>query len=325
MRMTELPDDGLPPFDPDAYERTLRMVSFLHHWFEPTIEGLEHVPSEEGGLIVTNHGHFGMDLPIFLSLVLDGTGRPVRALGDRVVFGTPLLRDWAQKMGAIEGEPETTIELLKDDQLVLVYPGGAKEALGDPHEAYRLQWDRSRGFIRTALRAQKPIIPIAGIGNEELYVQVVSKDKVRESGVGRLISKLLGDKYVFPVYMGLGPIPFPSDLHYLVGEPIYLPHGPEAANDEALVEELRQQVTEATQSLIDKGLREREAANAAPGADAGAAAAADADTDAGADAAAAADTVTDSDADAATATATATATDSPGGAPHQPQGRAAHR
>jgi 1-acyl-sn-glycerol-3-phosphate acyltransferase len=287
--MTERPDDGLPPFDPDAYERTLRMVSFLRHWFEPTMEGVENIPSNEGGLIVTNHGHFGMDLPVLLSLVLDGTGRPVRALGDRVVFGTPFFREWAQMMGALEGEPETTVELLKDDQLVLVYPGGAKEALGDHHEAYQLQWERSRGFIRTALRAQKPIIPVAGIGNEELYVQVVSKDKVRESGVGRLISKLLGDKYVFPVYMGLGPIPFPSDLHYLVGEPIYLPHGPEAAQDEAIVEELRQQVTEATQSLIDKGLRQRE--NAGADADTATATATAADTDT------AADTATDTDTD----------------------------
>jgi 1-acyl-sn-glycerol-3-phosphate acyltransferase len=257
MRMTEPSETQLPPFDPRAYERTLGAVSFLRHWFEPTIEGLENIPTDTGGLIVTNHGHFGIDLPVLLSLVLDGTGRPVRALGDRLVFAAQFFRDWAHLMGAVEGEPEIATQLLEDDQLVLVYPGGAKEALSNPHEAYRLQWEGSRGFIRTALRAQKPIIPIAGLGNEELYVQVVSKDRVRESGVGRLISKLLGDKYVFPVYMGLGPIPFPSDLHYLVGEPIYLDHGPEAAEDEEIVAELHQQVTEATQSLIDRGLSAR--------------------------------------------------------------------
>ena len=262
MRMTEPSETQLAPFDPRAYERALRAVSFLRHWFEPSIEGLENIPRDTGGLIVTNHGHFGIDLPVLLSLVLDGTGRPVRALGDRLVFAAPFFRDWAHLMGAVEGEPEIATQLLEDDQLVLVYPGGAKEALSNPHEAYRLQWQGSRGFIRTALRAQKPIIPVAGLGNEELYVQVVPKDRVRESGVGRLISKLLGDKYVFPVYMGLGPIPFPSDLHYLVGEPIHLGHGPEAATNDDLVAELHQQVTEATQALIDRGLREREGTDA---------------------------------------------------------------
>jgi 1-acyl-sn-glycerol-3-phosphate acyltransferase len=273
--MTEPSETQLPLFDPRAYERALQAVSFLRRWFEPTIEGLENIPVDTGGLMVTNHGHFGMDLPVLLSLVLDGTGRPVRALGDRLVFAAPFFRDWAHLMGAVEGEPEIATQLLEDDQLVLVYPGGAKEALSRPHEAYRLQWEGSRGFVRTALRAQKPIIPIAGLGNEELYVQVVSKDRVRESAVGRFISKLLGDKYVFPLYMGLGPIPFPSDLHYLVGEPIELHHGPEAAEDEELVAEIHQQVTEATQNLIDSGLRARSGADAGTGTDA------DAGTDAG--------------------------------------------
>jgi 1-acyl-sn-glycerol-3-phosphate acyltransferase len=258
MRINEPTQTHLPPFDPRAYERSLQYVSFLRRWFQPTIEGLGNIPLEEGGLIVTNHGHFGLDLPVLLSLILEGTGRPVRALGDRVVFAAPFFRDWAHMMGAVEGEPEIAIQLLQDDQLVLVYPGGAKEALCDPEDAYRLQWENSQGFIRTALRAQKPIIPIAGLGNEELYVQVVSQDRVRESSIGRFISKLLGDKYVFPVYMGLGPIPFPSDLHYLVGDPIYLPHGPEAATDDQIVSELHRQVTKATQMLIDKGLHDRD-------------------------------------------------------------------
>lgn len=269
MRMTEPSETQLPPFDPRAYERALRAVSFIRRWFEPTIEGLENIPPDSGGLIVTNHGHFGMDLPVLLSLVLDGTGRPVRALGDRLVFAAPFFRDWAHLMGAVEGEPEIATQLLEDDQLVLVYPGGAKEALSNPQEAYRLQWQGSRGFIRTALRAQKPVIPIAGLGNEELYVQVVSKDRVRQSGVGRLVSQLFGDKYVFPVYMGLGPIPFPSDLHYRVGEPIYLPHGPEAADDEDIVNELHAKVTTATQALIDEGLRARADADADADADLG--------------------------------------------------------
>jgi 1-acyl-sn-glycerol-3-phosphate acyltransferase len=160
-------------------------------------------------------------------------------------------------MGAIEGEPETTVHLLEDDQLVLVYPGGAREALGDSKDAYRLQWENSRGFIRTALRAQKPIVPVAGLGNEELYVQVVPQDRVRKSGIGRFISQLLGDKYVTPIYVGLGALPFPTELHYIIGKPIHLPHGPEAAEDPEIVATLHREVTETTQRLIDEGLEAR--------------------------------------------------------------------
>ena len=35
-------------------------------------------------------------------------------------------------------------------------------------------------------------------------MQLVSQKQVRESGIGRFVSKLLGEKYVFPLYMGLG-------------------------------------------------------------------------------------------------------------------------
>lgn len=265
--MTERSKSSPQPLDPEAYERLLQRVSFLHQWFQPTVEGLENIPREQGALIVTNHGHFGIDLPVLLRLILEGTGRIVRSLGDRVVFALPVFRDLAHSMGAIEGEPEATVQLLQDDQLVLVYPGGAKEALSGPEDAYRLQWESSHGFIRTALRAQKPIIPIAGLGNEELYVQVVSQDRVRQSGVGRFISQLLGDKYVMPIYMGLGALPFPTDLHYIIGEPIDLPHGPEAAEDPNIVAELHRRVTETTQRLIYEGLDQRERDAAAAGAD----------------------------------------------------------
>ncbi len=262
MHMDETTDIRLPPFDRQAFERMIRRTSILRQWFQPTIDGTENIPAEEGALLVTNHGNFGLDLPVLIGLIHEHAGRVLRALGDRVIFATPIFRDLARDFGVIEGEPETTIRLLQDDQLVLVYPGGAKEALRAPEDAYRLQWEGSRGFIRTALRAQKPIIPVAGIGNEELYVQVVPKDRVRESRVGRFISQFLGEKYVTPIYMGLGALPFPTELHYIIGEPIRLPYGPEAADDEEIVAELHRQVTETTQQLIYRGLDERKEATA---------------------------------------------------------------
>jgi 1-acyl-sn-glycerol-3-phosphate acyltransferase len=257
MHMDEPTKTTLPPFDRHAFEGMIRKSAILKQWFQPTLEGAENIPAEGGALLVSNHGNFGVDLLVLVTLFHERLGRVLRSLGDRVVFATPIFRDLARTMGVIEGEPEATVRLLQDDELVLVYPGGAKEALSAPEDVYRLQWESSRGFIRTALRAQKPIIPVAGIGNEELYVQVVSKDRVRESRVGRLVSQFLGDKYVTPLYMGLGMLPFPTELHYLIGEPIHLPYGPEAADDDEIVGKLHQQVTEATQQLIYQGLDQR--------------------------------------------------------------------
>lgn len=262
MHMTEPTKTTPPSFDRQAFERLIRRSAIVHQWFQPTIEGIENIPSEGGALLVTNHGQFGLDLVVVIGLIHHHAGRVLRTLGDRVVFATPVFRDLAQNWGIIEGEPAATVRLLQEGELVLVYPGGAKEALCAPEDAYRLHWEKARGFVRTALRAQVPIIPLAGIGNEELYVQVVAKDRVRESAFGRFVSELLGDKYVMPIYMGLGILPFPAELHYIVGEPIHLPYGPEAADDDEIVAKLHQQVTDATQELIYRGLDERKQANA---------------------------------------------------------------
>ncbi|MBW2546432.1 MAG: hypothetical protein DRH23_11150 [Deltaproteobacteria bacterium] len=269
MHMTDPTKPALPPFNRHAFERMIRLTAILDQWFQPTIEGVDNIPAQGGALLVTNHGNFGLDLAVLIGLIHERAGRVIRSLGDRVVFATPVVRDLARTMGVIEGQPAATVALLQDDQLVLVYPGGAKEALSSPEDAYRLQWEGSRGFIRTALRAQKPIIPVAGIGNEELYVQLVSKDRVRESRIGRFVSGLLGEKYVTPIYMGLGVIPFPTELHYIIGEPIHLPYGPEAADDEKIVAELHRQVTETTQQLIYQGLDDREKAGTDTVADSG--------------------------------------------------------
>jgi hypothetical protein len=81
-----------------------------------------------------------------------------------------------------------------------------------------------------------------------------------------------------PIYMGLGALPFPTELHYIVGGPIRLPYGPEAADDPGIVATLHRQVTETTQRLIDDGLEQRDRAAADTGADTGAGTGADTDT-----------------------------------------------
>jgi hypothetical protein len=98
--------------------------------------------------------------------------------------------------------------------------------------------------------------------------------------------------------MGLGLLPFPAELHYIVGEPIRLPHGPEAADDPGIVAELHRQVTEATQQLIDLGVEQRKLASTDAGTDT------DANTDAGTDTDANTDAGTDNVPDADTVAGT---------------------
>lgn len=246
------------PYDLDleAFDRSMRRMDVLVQWFRPHLTGVENLEGLEGALIVTNHGSLGMDLPVLLSRLYKKTGRRLRALGDRVVFATPGFREAALNMGIVEGEPEITHRLLTSGELVLVYPGGADEALSSAEDRYKLFWDGHYGFIRTALRAGVPIVPLAGIGTDETYLQLVSRRRVRHSGLGRFIEKYVGEKYVIPWVQGIGLFPLPVRIHYLVGEPIELGYGPEAATDDAIVVELHAKVKAATEALIQRGLEE---------------------------------------------------------------------
>ena len=240
-------------FDRRGFMRAMRRTAPLYRWFRPTVEGIDNIPPVEGALVVTNHGSLGLDLPVFIRVIYDNTGRVLRSLGDRVVFATPGFREAAAQMGIIEGQPDAAVRLLKNDQLVLVYPGGAAEALCEPNERYKLQWEHSLGFVRTALRAQKPIIPVASVGNAELYKQIASRTRVRRTLLGKFITRYVGDKYVLPLYMGLGAWPLPKRIHYVIGEPIRFPYEPQSAHDEDIVRACHAQATAATQQLLDEG------------------------------------------------------------------------
>jgi len=52
---------------------------------------------------------------------------------------------------------------LSHDQLVLVMPGGVREALKPRELRYRLLWGHRYGFVRAALRNQTPIVPVASV------------------------------------------------------------------------------------------------------------------------------------------------------------------
>lgn len=245
--------------DMAEFRRGLRRLDPMSRYFRVTLEGAENIPEQGGALLVGNHGPFGMDAPFLIKEIYDHRHRFVRALADRVIFQTPFYRLGPASFGVLEGEPEQAVRLLQKDKLVLVYPGGAKETARSPKEKYQLRWDGHYGFIRVALRAQKPIIPVACIGIDDLFFQPVTQEQMLKTPLGKYIAEKYGnEKYAMPVYMGLGPLPIPRKLTYHVGWPIHLGYGPEAANDREVVAKCHTLVKAETEKLIAYGLRTRE-------------------------------------------------------------------
>ena len=244
--------------DEESYRRTVEWARALRFYFRPSFEGFEVFRRPGGLLVAANHGLFAMEAPSLLLGVWDASGRAIRGLGDRVLYATELQRKILGPTGGVEGTPENAHLLLTRGEICYVCPGGAREALASAKDRYKLFWEGHDGFLRCANRAGAPIVPMAVIGIDEIYRQVLDAQAVRDTHLGVAIRALLGEKYVVPLYVGLGPLPLPMKLRFLAGEPIEVPADPSKAEDPAVVAELHAKTVAAVEALIAKGLADRE-------------------------------------------------------------------
>jgi 1-acyl-sn-glycerol-3-phosphate acyltransferase len=151
-------------------DRTL--VDFFYHlWFRVEVEGIEHVPSAGGALIVSNHaGALPPDAPMIAKAIKEEhpRPRPLHLTVEHFFKGYPGFSMLLPKIGAVAAHPANVQRLLHDEQqLVLVFPEGRKGTEKLYKDRYRLQRFGRGGFVAAAMRANVPIVPVAVVGAEE--------------------------------------------------------------------------------------------------------------------------------------------------------------
>ena len=83
-----------------------------------------------------------------------------------------------ENFGAVVVSPRNYYRLLQTGQNVLLFPGGAKEALSGDRN-YPLQWVQTKtDFVRTAARFNAIIIPFSAIGMAESFNVVLEPEDV---------------------------------------------------------------------------------------------------------------------------------------------------
>jgi len=256
----------IPPSEPareiDDWGRSARTFGlvepvldfYYRYWFRVDTEGVDNVPSSGGALIVGNHsGALPPDAPMIMQAIRHEhpRPRPVYMLGEHWFKGYPGVGLLANKIGLVGAHPANAQRLLADEgQLALVFPEGQKGSRKLYWQRYRLRRFGRGGFVRTAIRAGVPIVPVAVVGAEEampIFAHVP------------LLQRLTGLIY-FPVnhafpHFGLAAagmyMPAKFGIRFL--EPVDLSaHPPEDADDVALVQGLAEEVRARIQSELDR-------------------------------------------------------------------------
>jgi 1-acyl-sn-glycerol-3-phosphate acyltransferase len=227
-------------------------------WFRVSVHGIENLPAEGGALLVSNHsGTLPLDALMTAVAVHDETSghRHLRGLGADLVFKVPLVGSLARKSGQTLACNPDAERLLRQGELVGVWPEGFK-GIGKPFASrYKLQRFGRGGFVSAALRTGVPIIPVSVVGAEEIYPKI---------GDIKMLARMLGLPYFpvtpfFPLLGPLGAIPLPTKWCIEFGEPIRTDtFDPGAEEDPMLVFNLNDQVRESIQQALYKRLSQRQ-------------------------------------------------------------------
>ncbi len=246
-------------FDAEFTEKViLPLVRPLHrqYWRVDWL-GLSNVPSRGPALLVSNHaGTVPVDALVMKFGLLDvhPAHRHVRLLAADLAFRMPFVGPIARRMGNTLACDEDALRLLRNGELVGVFPEGYKGVGKGWKNRYRLQRFGRGGFVEIALRAQVPIVPVGIVGSEEIYPMIADL---------KPLAQLFGFPYfpvtpTFPLLGPLGLMPLPSKWIVEFGQPIHTEeYGPEAADDPMLVFELTDRIRYQIQQTLYRNLMRR--------------------------------------------------------------------
>ncbi len=239
--------DAFVAFAPTAAHDFYAVIDRVARTLKVQCEGVSHLPKGRV-LLVANHA-FGWDIVFAMNAIWQTTGRPVWALGEHAWWSFPYLRKLAASVGTVDGTRENVDRLLSRDEIVLVLPGGLREALKPRELRYRLLWGNRFGFARGAIRNQAPVVTLASIGADDVFDLVGNAYRRGE----RLLRRT---GIPIPLPSHLLPIPHLVKLRYVFGEPI-APPAADLSEDPATLRRFRHEIGGALHELIDQELAKR--------------------------------------------------------------------
>jgi 1-acyl-sn-glycerol-3-phosphate acyltransferase len=219
---SRVPAADLDERDPDYIRESLpRLWLLASLYFRAEVRGLGNVPEEGPVLLVGNHsgGNLTPDTSVFTLAFSTyfGVERPFYQLAHNLVLSMPGL-SFLRKYGTVAASHENARKALQAGAAVLVYPGGDYEVHRPSWEGDRVDFGGRKGFLRLALDAGVPIVPVVSIGGQETSLFLSRGERLAK---GLRLDKLFRLK-VLPISIALpwvinvgdmaGHLPLPAKI-----------------------------------------------------------------------------------------------------------------
>lgn len=248
--------------DPRFIERVAPLFGALYDTcFRCETELVEPLP-EGPFLAVANHNGMTGTPDMFCHMVafwrLFGAARAAYGLMHDVPFRLPAAGAWLNAVGALAANPENARRALGCGAAVLVFPGGDLDACKPFRARYRIDFGERRGFVRAALRAGVPIVPIVSVGgHHSLYLLSDGRRIAEALRLPRLVRSNvapLGLALPFGLVLGVPypHVPLPVKIHTRILAPMRFSLPPAAADDAGMVNDVHDRVVGAMQAAMDE-------------------------------------------------------------------------
>lgn len=264
--------------DPAFIQSLMPVGLWLYrYYFQVKTDGWEHIPEEQVLFVGSHNG--GLAAPDMTMMMVAwfqhyGTERLVYGLMHPKVWQVSEdLAELVARTGAIPAHPRLALTAFEQGASVLVYPGGAYDVFRPYYMRHQIHLAGNRAFIKLALKAEVPIVPVISVGAHETLIVLADfyqqAKHLHEWGIPWLFNI---DPEVFPVYIGLpwglsiGPLPnlpWPHPIHIRICPAITFRHyGLTATQDPDYIEECYQTVLIRMQTALDQLVQESSAAKA---------------------------------------------------------------
>lgn len=257
---------SLDAIDPDFIDaQKYFWNSLCDYWFRMEVEGWEHLPEPPCLLIGIHSG-----APFVWDAWTIGIHWWRRFGHDRILHGTahdalmaaPGVSAYFRRMGVLPAAPDAISAALAAGRDVALWPGGEVDSLRPWTQRDKAVLGGRKGFVRMAIRAGVPIVPIATVGGPDAMPVIFSGRRMARLLQLDRIARLKAFPVAISAPWGVSPavlpeIPFPAKIRTAFQPPIDVGSDPELAEDDDHVEAGYERVRAAIQDGMDVLARRR--------------------------------------------------------------------